>query len=187
MSAIPLPKEEVIDRLAKVFRDEGYEAASLARLAQATGLGKASLYYHFPKGKEQMATAVVEQANSRFAELVIAPLQAPIKPATRIARMIRSIDDYYCHGQESCLLGVLAMSASPAIFHHYVKDGLLRWVNTLAAVLKEHGLPGRTALLRAEGAVCMVEGALVLTRGVGSTEPFSRTLGQLRSYLLAPA
>lgn len=182
-----LPREEVIDRLAKVFRDEGYEAASLMRLSKATGLGKASLYYHFPAGKEEMAMAVIEQANVLFNRNVVKPLQNSTKAETRIARMIRSLDDYYCQGRESCLLGVLAMSATPAVFHGYIKDGLVSWIESLAKVLEEHGLPRRAAHMRAESAVCMVEGALLLARGIADPQPFSRVLKQLKPYLLAPA
>ncbi|NJR74520.1 MAG: helix-turn-helix transcriptional regulator, partial [Scytonema sp. CRU_2_7] len=52
-------KEKVIVQLTKVFRQYGYEGATLARLSEATGLGKASLSSPFPKGKEEMAAAVL--------------------------------------------------------------------------------------------------------------------------------
>ena len=187
MTSVAISREEVVTRLAKVFRDEGYEAASLARLATATGLGKASLYYHFPNGKEEMAMAVVEQANVLFNENVIKPLLGSAKVETRIARMIRNLDRYYCQGKESCLLGVLAMSATPAVFDQHIKDGLMSWIDNLARALQEYGLPRRTAQLRAESAVCMVEGALLLARGIGQPDPFSRVLKQLKPYLLESA
>ena len=60
-----LPREEVVDRLTRVFRREGYDGASLARLSEATGLGRSSLYHHFPRGKEDMADAVFEASGIR--------------------------------------------------------------------------------------------------------------------------
>jgi len=57
-------KAEIVGRLFIVFQDKGYEGASLADLSQATGLGKSSLYHHFPRGKEQMAEAVLEQGKT---------------------------------------------------------------------------------------------------------------------------
>lgn len=51
-------KAQIVGRLFIVFRDHGYEGASLADLSRATKLGKSSLYHHFPRGKEQMAEAV---------------------------------------------------------------------------------------------------------------------------------
>lgn len=185
MASASLSREEVVDRIAKVFRDEGYEAASLMRLSKATGLGKASLYYHFPEGKEAMALAVIQKANTLFTQNVIEPLQDTTKAEVRIAQMIRNLDDYYCHGKESCLLGVLAMSATPAVFHGYIKDGLITWVENLTRVLQDYGLARKEAYVRAESAVCMVEGALLLARGTADPRPFSRVLKQLKGYLLA--
>ena len=131
--------------------------------------------------------AVLEQSQERFDTAILQPLASDAKPVTRITRMIHNIDEYYCQGNESCLLGVLAMSATPAAFHQHIRKGLLRWVDALAQVLEAYGLPPRSAKLRAEGAVCMVEGALLLSRGTGDSQPFRRILGQLKAYLLAPA
>jgi len=50
---------EILVGLATVFRSRGYEGASLKELAEATGLKKASLYYRFPNGKQEMAEAVL--------------------------------------------------------------------------------------------------------------------------------
>ena len=43
-----LSREDLLDRLLLVFRDRGFEGATIAEIARATGLGKASLYHHFP-------------------------------------------------------------------------------------------------------------------------------------------
>lgn len=179
-------RDEVLNRIAKVFRDEGYEAASLARLAQASGLSKASLYYHFPNGKEEMAMAVIERANEMFTEQVIQPLRSNASASARIAQMVRNLDAYYCKGQESCLLGVLAMSATPAIFHPHIKRGLLEWINALTETLLDLGLPKRVARQRAEDAVCRVEGALLLVRGIADTGPFRRVLSLLPAQIQEP-
>ena len=40
MPAATMSREEVVVRLAAVFRDHGYQGASLARLSAATGLGE---------------------------------------------------------------------------------------------------------------------------------------------------
>ena len=53
---------ELIARLSGVFRDVGYEGATLSALAAATGLQKASLYHRYPGGKQQMADEVLAAA-----------------------------------------------------------------------------------------------------------------------------
>ncbi|MCZ6868932.1 MAG: TetR family transcriptional regulator, partial [Gammaproteobacteria bacterium] len=39
-----LSREDLLDRLLGVFRDRGFDGATIAEIARATGLGKASLY-----------------------------------------------------------------------------------------------------------------------------------------------
>ncbi|NYT24749.1 TetR/AcrR family transcriptional regulator [Alcaligenaceae bacterium] len=184
MTSAAVSKEDVLDRLAKVFRDQGYEAASLSRLAKASGLGKASLYYHFPNGKQEMALAVIERAEMLFSEQILQPLRSGDAPAQRIAQFLRNLDTYYCNGEESCLLGVFAMTAVPEEFEQYIVSGLKRWIDELSAVLEEAGLLRKMALGRAETAVCWIEGALLVSRGTKSTKPFKQMLSQLKAFLL---
>ena len=76
MSAPQVAKDEIVDRLFAVFRDRGFEGASLADLSRATGLGKSSLYHHFPEGKEQMAQAVLERATAVIDSEILGAAQA---------------------------------------------------------------------------------------------------------------
>ncbi|HUO54505.1 MAG TPA: helix-turn-helix domain-containing protein [Rhodoblastus sp.] len=48
--------------IAEVFRRFGYEAATMSILSRETGLGRSSLYYHFPGGKQEMALAMLDLA-----------------------------------------------------------------------------------------------------------------------------
>jgi len=55
-------RDALLRQLGQVFRERGYEGATLTQLAAATGLGKASLYHHFPGGKAEMADVLVRDA-----------------------------------------------------------------------------------------------------------------------------
>ena len=56
----PARRIELLNALSDVFRKRGYEGATLAELAAAANLGRASLYHHFPGGKAEMARQVLE-------------------------------------------------------------------------------------------------------------------------------
>ena len=43
-----LSASQVINLIVPVFRDYGYDGASLTILAKASGLSRGSLYHHFP-------------------------------------------------------------------------------------------------------------------------------------------
>lgn len=179
-----MSKDEAIAQLAKVFRQYGYEGATLARLSQATGLGKASLYHHFPKGKEEMAAAVLNYINYWMEENILAPLRGSGEPAERIRAMSKKVDKLYNHGQQSCLLAVLALGESKDLFHTQIRCALNVWIDTLAEVLIDAGIERSLARQRAEDAILQIQGSLVLARGLDDTAPFERVLGRLPEELL---
>ncbi len=53
MRAPTVTRDEVIERLAGVFRSSGFERATLTELSRASGLQRSSLYHLFPGGKAQ--------------------------------------------------------------------------------------------------------------------------------------
>ena len=59
MPRLVTERADTLPALAVVFRECGYDGASLALIGQHTRLGKGSLYHFFPGGKEEMADAVL--------------------------------------------------------------------------------------------------------------------------------
>ncbi len=47
-------KQRVLDAAEEMFMEHGYAAITLRDLAERLDIRQASLYYHFPKGKEQL-------------------------------------------------------------------------------------------------------------------------------------
>jgi TetR/AcrR family transcriptional regulator, lmrAB and yxaGH operons repressor len=179
-----MDKIEASRRLVNVFRQYGYEGATLSRISKATGLGRASLYHHFPNGKQGMAEAVLEYVNQWFNEKVLNPLRLGDEPIERILAMNSSLKQFYNCGQDACLLAVFSLGESDDLFHNQVSQALNAWINSLAQVLCESGLSETESRQRAENAVMQIQGALVLTRALDSTAPFERVLQQLPDQLL---
>src|ERR1044071_1951803 len=101
-------EEELLGRLASVFRDFGYEGASLSALSDGAGLQKASLYHRFPGGKQQMAEEVLGAALSWASEYVLAPLKGGGSPEVGLATVTRELDAFYSGGRKACLLNMLS-------------------------------------------------------------------------------
>lgn len=179
-----MSRDEAIAQLVKVFRQYGYEGATLARLSEATGLGKASLYHHFPHGKEEMATSVLNHVNHWLECNIVAPLHGGGQPINRIREMIANVDELYNHGEQACLLAMLSLGESHDLFSAHIQRALNTWINALAEVLVDAGLEPDQARLKAEDAILQIQGALVLARGLNNTAPFKRVLQRLPEDLL---
>ena len=179
-------EEDLLSRLGRVFRDVGYEGASLAALSEASGLQKASLYHRFPGGKREMAEEVLSAALDWFAEHIIAHLVADGPPALRLAEVTRNLDSFYAGGRQACLLNMLA---SPRIetgpFSPAIKSAMEMLTDGFARLSRDAGRPPRAARDSAVRALMLVQGSLVLSRGLGSVEPFRHALKALPGELLA--
>lgn len=184
MPASLMHRDEVIVRLVQVFRQYGYEGASLARLSEATNLGRASLYHHFPRGKKEMATSVLSLMNNWLEQTVLIPLRSDGTPKTRLCEMSTNLNKFYNHGEYACLLATLALGESRDLFYAQIRKALNVWIDTLAEVLVETGFKPDQARNRAEDAIIQIQGALILTRGLGNTAPFERVLQRLPEDLL---
>lgn len=180
-----IPDEELIGRLSQVFRDVGYEGATLSMLEEATGLKKASLYHRFPNGKEQMANEVLHTAQQWMEEHILTPPQGSAAPRTRIDAMIKSLDQFYSGGKQACLLNMLSSSriyGGP--FTKSIRKMFEAWIDALSALARDAGADPKMARLRAERVLMLLHGSLVLSRGIGSTQPFRKFLESIPSELL---
>lgn len=178
-------KQEMIVQLVQVFRQYGYEGASLTRISQATGLTRASLYHHFPNGKEEMAAAVLSHLNCWLEENIITPLRGDSRLIERLHAMSKKVDDLYHYGQQSCLLAVLSLGEAHDLFHAQISNALKLWIDTLAQVLVESGISPELAQTRAEDAIVQIQGSLVLARALNDTTSFQRILQRLPEILLS--
>jgi len=177
--------EDLLARLGATFRRVGYDGASLAQLSEATGLKKASLYHRFPDGKEQMGLEVLQEAGRWLTRHVLEPLAGEGSPRERITAMASELDVFYQNGKQACLLNLLSSPIGIAgPFQTAIRDMLEAFVAALAAVAEEAGFTPTEARERAERLVALVQGGLVLARGLGSTDPFTRVLSRLPTELL---
>lgn len=175
----------LLARLAEVFRQTGFSGASLERLARESGLKKASLYHRFPGGKQQMAEQVLDASGRGFQAQVLAPLEAPGAPRARLDAALAGLERFYAGGGRSCLLNMLApRGLEDGPLADRLKGALERTVGAFAALAAEAGHPPGTARRRAMRAVMMIHGSLVVSRALGSPEPFRLMLADLPEELL---
>jgi AcrR family transcriptional regulator len=185
MPAATLTRTELHQRLADIFRQRGYDGASIADIAEATGLGKSSLYHYFPGGKEEMAAGVLAHLAGDLEAKLFAPMEAAGTPARKLGQMIDTLDAFYDGGRRACLLERLTASADRQRFQRPLAAIFLRWLGAVERLCRDAGLSPATSRVRAEEALTRLQGSLVLAAGTGDPAPFQRALAWIRKSLLA--
>lgn len=184
MTTISLSRSQIIDRILTVFRQHGYEGASLSRLSEATGLGRSSLYHHFPKGKEDMASAALKGAEQIFIDQIVNVLHTDSPAEERIYEFTRNLSAFYQEGFKTCLIDVLSIGETAPVFQPFLRQRIEMIQDGLFKVLTELGLDAEIARRRAENTMVGIQGSLVVSRVMGNNGPFMRMIEQLPETLL---
>lgn len=94
----------------ELFTRQGYESTSLRQIADALGINKASLYYHF-SSKEEILRSLFEDRGSEAAELVAWIDEQPQEPDLLERAVLRWVDSF----SEQKLHGIRFMLANPLV------------------------------------------------------------------------
>ena len=183
MPVSKISREEILDCLATVFRQYGYDGATLSIISKATGLGRASLYHHFPLGKEEMVKEVFKHLGAQIEQNILAHLLKKDPPKERIQNFLKSVNHFYEQGDKNCLLGVLVLSAGLEQFSEIIRDTFNLWVDSIKSVLEKEGIPKKQSQYRAEKAVSQIQGALIVSRGLKEKAVFQRMLKEIEKDL----
>lgn len=176
---------DIMTNLTKTFRSKGYEGASLAELAKSTGLKKASLYHRFPKGKEEMAIAVLNHIDEWVEEHIIQSLLDESKtPKERLINGLNEVRNSYDNGNETCIFRVLSLGHSLDLFENHIKSGMNKWIDVFTKVGLSFGQSDIKAQKNAMNTLIKVQGSLIVTKGLNDLTVFENTLKEIEyAYL----
>jgi TetR/AcrR family transcriptional regulator, lmrAB and yxaGH operons repressor len=176
-------RQEILRKLSEVFRRDGYTGASLADLADAVGLGKASLYQKFPQGKVQIGAEVLAETGRTFETEVFGPLREPGPADARFTKMLSAVRRFYEDGKLSCVLDTLSLGEAGQLYRDGLSSAIDQWQEALINLAREAGLSPAKATVWAEEFVITIEGSLVLARAANDPEIFARALKRLAKSL----
>lgn len=171
--------------LAEVFREHGYEGATLSRIRDRTGLGRGSLYHFFPGGKEEMAASVLAEIDAWFEQHVFQPLRGESAGEQPVWQMLDAVAHYFGSGNRICLVGAFALTDARDRFSVAVADYFTRWNGALSAALRRSGTSDAVAAALSEDIVTAIQGAIVLSRALDDPSVFTRVVNRLRAHALA--
>ncbi|MBW4449090.1 MAG: TetR/AcrR family transcriptional regulator [Spirirestis rafaelensis WJT71-NPBG6] len=178
-----MPKETYIPYLLRLFRQYGYDGATLSKISEATGLGKASLYHHFPGGKDQMVEVVLDYLECWLDQNVVQTLNSRGEPLSRLQHMCDRVNEVYEGGKQPCLFAILLLGSARDVFHDRVKAIYRVWIDAIATMLVESGMDERLAQQRAEDALTAIQGSLIVSQGLDDPSGFQRVMQHLPEEL----
>lgn len=175
MTRTVFEKADVIPMIAEVFRELGYEGASMSKITARTRLSKGSLYHFFPGGKEEMAAEILAHIDNWFISNIYEPLERA-DPLEAIHDMWREVDAYFRSGQRICLVGAFALDETRDRFASQIRQYFRRWIDAFCAALVRAGAPTDASAEMSEEAIGRIQGGIILSRALNDEAIFERTL-----------
>jgi TetR/AcrR family transcriptional regulator, lmrAB and yxaGH operons repressor len=176
-------KDRMIAAARRLFRERGYFGTALSDVVAESAAPRGSLYFHFPGGKEELATEVALMHAADAIAHINRAAGTTDTAAELIAAFIgRPRDELMASDyREGCAVAPIVIESTPASaqLSDTARRGFQDLIATLAARLAEKGIPEDRAGRLALNAVTAMEGALILGRVLRSREPFDAAIAEL--------
>ena len=180
-------KGKTLAAAAKLLRQRGYHGTALHDILAASGSPRGSLYFHFPKGKEEIGEAALTMAGEAVRH-GIAQLAEACETAeqfvTRIARGMAA-DLERSNYEEGCPIATTALetSAQSEVLGTATRTAFQKWEGQIKRGLERFGMAPDEADPIATMLLSQLEGALLLARTYRSLEPILRAEQALKILL----
>lgn len=182
--------EQILDLAEMFIQTKGYSAFSYRDIADALGIRKASIHYHFPS-KTDLGAAVID----RYAERFAAALAAIAKDETKSSMdmLDRYTEPYVAYADTPdrvCLCGALAgeILALPPVLRNKVDEFFNRHQDWLSQILQRGADSGEFILSAppekmARMVFGALQGALLVKRTTGDAAQLNDVIAVLKSQI----
>jgi TetR/AcrR family transcriptional repressor of lmrAB and yxaGH operons len=180
-------RDKAIQTTAKLLCRQGYAATGLTEVLELSGAPKGSFYFHFPGGKEQLATEAIESANGYVKHMIQTTLGRSESPEAAI-RALASLFAGWLERSgyvEGCPVTTVTLETEPGSgeLADACAASFRSWQESMRQYLELNGYTTDRSARLSSLIMCTLEGAFVLSRSQMSTEPFD-TVAELLVELL---
>jgi TetR/AcrR family transcriptional repressor of lmrAB and yxaGH operons len=184
-------KGKTLAAAATLFRQQGYHGTALHDILSTGGSPRGSLYFHFPKGKEQIGEAALTLAGEAVRAAIAKAAEASQDAETFLVRIVRGMaadlerSDY----KEGCPIATTALetAAQSEILGAATRNAFQKWELEIKRGLFRFGMTAGDAELAATTVLSQLEGALLLARTYRSLEPIQRAEQAVKLLARIPA
>ena len=180
-------RQTMVWAAAKLFRRQGYSGTGLRDILAASGAARGSLYHHFPGGKEEIGAAAVTAAGSLVTETFQELANLSDSPADFLRRytdlLVRWLEA--SKFRDGCPITTTLLETTPgsAAITAAGRAVFDDWSGVMEMLLARHGWPAERIAPTATAIIAGLEGALMLARVRGSSQPIRDTAEALCALL----
>jgi TetR/AcrR family transcriptional regulator, lmrAB and yxaGH operons repressor len=178
MSKADDSKGKTLTAAVKLFRQQGYHGTALHDILAAGGAPRGSLYFHFPKGKEEIGASALSLAGEAVRQAIVQAAEKSDSAESFLVRIVRAMaSDLERSGyREGCPIATTALetAAQSEVLGAATRTAFQKWELEIKRGLFRFGLTSGDADLVATMVLSQLEGALLLARTYRSLAPIQR-------------
>jgi AcrR family transcriptional regulator len=179
-----ITKAEILLKSSDVFRVKGYHNTSMQDLAEACGLLKGSLYYHFPSKEMLMKNLLI--SIQKYMEERIFPIAQDenLTPEERMGELLKKMGKLLLKKEGGCLVGNITLETVGVVseFHEALRAIMNGWTQALQTIFETRKNSEQSFRL-AQQTIMEFEGAVMFSKLYNEKQflydAFARTMVKL--------
>ncbi|MFB9258906.1 TetR/AcrR family transcriptional regulator [Dietzia aerolata] len=176
-------REKMVRTAAVLLREHGVAGTTIDRVLAVSGAPRGSVYHHFPGGRAQLLSEAVEFATDSIIELAGAAGEGD--PAVALDAFVALwreqlvASDY----RAGCPVLAVVVDSDPALpeLTEQAGEAFGRWQSVLARMLGERGMAATSADRLALQSLCILEGAVAVSRARRGISPLDEAAQAIRT------
>src|SRR5271169_5732823 len=171
-------KGKTLAAAVKLFRQQGYHGTALHDILATGGSPRGSLYFHFPRGKEEIGEAALTLAGEAVRQAIAHAAETSDNAEVFLARIAQGMasDLEKSNYREGCPIATTALetAAQSEVLGAVTRNAFQKWEREIKRGLERFQMAEGDAELVATLVLSQLEGALLLARTYRSLTPMRR-------------
>lgn len=139
-------KQQILEEAVRRFAAKGYDGASIQSIADAVGVTKQSVLYHFPT-KKQLHGCVVDLLLQHWEDELPRLLAAEFGGQDRFSSTLRAVIAFFMADEHRARLTIREMLDRPAALRAVMEERLAPWTRLLGDYIR---MGQRSGIVRAD-------------------------------------
>lgn len=160
-------KEKFIETASRLFQIKGYNGTGLNEILKESGAPKGSLYYHFPKGKEELALESVNLAGAKIKDKIKEAMDKVEDPVEAIKLNIENLATIIDNEQNTRDISISLIALETYITSENLRKACEEIFNSMEKIyadkLIKSGMESNNAYELGKVFTVMIEGGITLS------------------------